>query len=348
MNRLRQSWDWLKWLVALGVLAWLYYGHREAVSQIAQSPKAWGYLGLALGVILSCSLLTFVRWWILVRAQRFEFPLSQAIRLGFVGLVSNFVAPGAVGGDIVKAILMARGQPQRRTTAVATVILDRILGMLGLFLVGALTTLVPSGALDHPDLKSVGWFMWGGSAAGLISLGLMLWPGMTEWGWVRQIRRLPKVGGLAGELIDGVALYQSQPRAVWQAVLLSLIAHSGLITGFWLCALWMKQSWTPDLATHFFFLPTAELFGAFVPVPAGMGALEGAVQWFYERVRPEQVAEADAGAAGFLAALAFRLVYLGIAGLGGGYYLTSRGDLAQAIEQTTKQSPAETTPEVET
>jgi uncharacterized membrane protein YbhN (UPF0104 family) len=342
MNWLKQSWGWLKWVLAVGVLYWLYHGHRAAVAQIAGAPKAWGYLGLALAVLLACNLLTFVRWWILVRAQQFEFPMRQAIRLGFVGLVSNFVAPGAVGGDIVKAILMARDQPQRRTTAVATVVLDRILGMLGLFLVGAFTTLVPSEALDHPDLKSVRWFMWAGSVVGLVSLGMMLWPRVTQSGWVQWIRRVPKVGGLAGELIEGVALFQNRPGAVWRAVLLSLVAHAGLISGFWLCARWMKQAWTPDLATHFFFLPTAELFGAFVPVPAGMGALEGAVQWFYERVRPESVTAEAAGAAGFLAALAFRLVTVGIAALGGGYYLTSRTDISAAMSPTAE--PASSVP----
>jgi uncharacterized membrane protein YbhN (UPF0104 family) len=342
MNWLKQSWGWLKWVLAVGVLYWLYHGHRQAVAQIAGAPKAWGYLGLALAGLLACNLLTFVRWWILVRAQQFEFPMRQAIRLGFVGLVSNFVAPGAVGGDIVKAILMARDQPQRRTTAVATVVLDRILGMLGLFLVGAFTTLVPSEALDHPDLKSVRWFMWTGSVVGLVSLGMMLWPRVTQSGWVQWIRRVPKVGGLAGELIEGVALFQNRPGAVWRAVLLSLVAHAGLISGFWLCARWMKQAWTPDLATHFFFLPTAELFGAFVPVPAGMGALEGAVQWFYERVRPESVTEEAAGAAGFLAALAFRLVTVGIAALGGGYYLTSRTDISAAMSPTAE--PASSVP----
>jgi uncharacterized membrane protein YbhN (UPF0104 family) len=342
MNWLKQSWGWLKWVLAVGVLYWLYHGHRQAVAQIAGAPKAWGYLGLALAVLLACNLLTFVRWWILVRAQQFEFPMRQAIRLGFVGLVSNFVAPGAVGGDIVKAILMARDQPQRRTTAVATVVLDRILGMLGLFLVGAFTTLVPSEALDHPDLKSVRWFMWAGSVVGLVSLGMMLWPRVTQSGWVQWIRRVPKVGGLAGELIEGVALFQNRPGAVWRAVLLSLVAHAGLISGFWLCARWMKQAWTPDLATHFFFLPTAELFGAFVPVPAGMGALEGAVQWFYERVRPESVTAEAAGAAGFLAALAFRLVTVGIAALGGGYYLTSRTDISAAMSPTAE--PASSVP----
>ena len=333
MEWLKRSWSWLKWVVAVGLMGWLYLGHRDAITQIAQAPKAWGYLGMAVVLLLGASLLTFLRWWILVRAQQFDFSMKQAVRLGFVGLVSNFVAPGAVGGDIVKAILMARDQPQRRTSAVATVVLDRILGMLGLFIVGAMTTLVPSGALDHPDLQPVRWLMWGGSIVGMVSLVLMLWPRLTQSAWLRQVERLPRVGHLAGELIRGVGLYQSQPGAVWQAVLLSLVAHAGLITGFWLCALWVKQAWTPDLATHFFFLPTAELFGAFVPVPAGMGALEGAVQWFYERVRPESVPEEVAGAAGFLAALAFRIVTVGIAALGGGYYLTSRNEIAQAMDQ---------------
>jgi uncharacterized membrane protein YbhN (UPF0104 family) len=340
MEWLKRSWRWFKWVVAIGVMGWLFQGHRDAITQIAQGPKSWGYLGLAIILILGASLLTFLRWWILVRAQQFDFSLKQAVRLGFVGLVSNSIAPGAVGGDIVKAILMARDQPQRRTSAVATVVLDRILGMLGLFIVGALTTLVPSGALDHPDLQPVRWLMWGGSLVGLVSLGLMLWPRLTQLAWVQQVERLPRVGHLAGELIRGVGLYQSQPAAVWKAVLLSLVAHSMLITGFWLCACWMRQAWTPDLATHFFFLPTAELFGAFVPVPAGMGALEGAVQWFYERVRPESVAEEAAGAAGFLAALAFRIVTIGISALGAGYYLASRTEIAQAMESRPDEHPA--------
>lgn len=326
--------------MALGLLAWLAYGNREAMAEIARGPKAWGFLGLAVLTLLATYLLSFGRWWILVRAQRFEFPPREAIRLGFIGLVANYVAPGSVGGDIVKAILMVRGQPSRRAVAVATILLDRIVGMLGLFIVGAVVSAVMWKRLDLPELAPVRWLMWTGAVVGLAALVLMLQPWLTRSKPVRALERIPKVGGLFRELIAGVALYQSRPGPVWLALVLGIACQCGLFTGFWFCALWMRQAWTPDLLTHFFFLPTTFLFGAFVPVPAGMGALEGAVQWFYGQVRPETVSADSAAAAGFLAALAFRLVTMSIAALGGGYYLTARGEITKAMEPAATDEPS--------
>jgi len=330
---LKRSWGWLKWPAALGVLAWLYYTNQTALREIAGAPKSWGYLCGALLLIGTACVLTFFRWYLLVRAQQFPFRFRDALRLGFIGLVANYVAPGAVGGDIVKAFLMARGQTSRRTAAVATVVLDRILGMLALVMVGAIVALFPSTTLDHPQLQSVGRFMWAGTAAGLVGLWLMLTPAITHAPWIRRLEKLPKVGHMLGELVHGVELYQSRPATVVLALLISLAGHGGLIAGFYLCALWMKQPWVPDLLTHFYFMPTAELFGAFVPVPAGMGALEGAVQWFYERLKPETVTAEAAAAAGFMAAIAFRLVQLVIAAAGGGYYITARGEIASAMHE---------------
>lgn len=333
-DHLKRSWAWLKWVVALGVLGGLAYGNREALAEVGRGPKDWGFLGLAAIILLATYLLTFLRWWILVRAQRFDFPPRQAIRLGFIGLIANYVAPGAVGGDLVKAFLMARGQASRRTVAVATVVLDRIVGLLGLFLVGSAVALVPSGSLDRPELAPVRWLMWTGAFLGLLGLVLMLQPWLTRSAAVRSFERIPRLGGLVRELIEGVALYQSRPRPVWLALLVGVLCQCGLITGFYFCALWMRQAWTPGLETHFLFLPIAFLFGAFVPVPAGVGALEGAVQWSYGQLRPEGVSEESAAAAGFLAAVAFRMVTMAIAALGGGYYLTARSEIAGATGRT--------------
>jgi uncharacterized membrane protein YbhN (UPF0104 family) len=335
---IRRGWNWLRWLAALGLLGWLGFSQRTAVLQIAGAPKAWGYLVLALVTLLITYLITFLRWWVLVRAQRIPFPPREAIRLGFIGLISNFVTPGAVGGDIVKAFLMGRNQTRRRAVAVATVILDRMLGLLALFLVGALVSLVPSPVLDHPSLAPVRWLMWIGSGVGLTGLVVMLLPRLSHARLLLSLERLPRLGPLARELIEGVALYQSRPGAIWLALGLGLICQLGLITGFHFCALWMKQAWTPDLVSHLFMLPTAQLFAAFMPVPAGTGALEGAMQWFYERVRPDTISSQAAGAAGFLAALAFRLVTMAIAGLGGGYYLTSRREISRAMAPPTDPS----------
>src|SRR5262249_27161693 len=97
-------------------------------------------------VICSASvLLTYVRWFVLVRAQGLPFTFPNAIRLGLIGTYFNAFLPGSVGGDIIKAAFIAREQ-NRRTVAVATVMIDRALGLVGLIWLVAL----------------VGGFFWAG------------------------------------------------------------------------------------------------------------------------------------------------------------------------------------------
>jgi glycosyltransferase 2 family protein len=331
VNQLGKIWAWLKWPAALGILAFLYWQNQKALAQVAQAPKDWGYLLAAVGLIGSSTLVTFLRWYLLVFALGFPFHLRDALRLGFLGLLSNYIAPGSVGGDIVKAILLARDHPSRKTVAVATVLLDRILGLLALFLVGAVASLTPIDVPDDPKLKLCTLLLWAGSIGGLTGVGLMLFPATTRWRWVNALRRLPVVGHLLGELIEGVKLYQTQPGVLLKALALSIVGHAGLISGFYCCALWMRQPWIPDLATHFYFMPNAELFGVLIPLPGGVGPLEAAIQWFYALLRPQTVGQDEAEAAGLIAAIAFRVVTMGIAAIGGAYYFTARREIDAAM-----------------
>jgi len=330
-----QSWKWLKWPVALGILVWMYYQNQEALFKIAATPKNWIYAFLALVLIGGSTLVTFSRWYLLVRAQEFPFRFRDAVRYGFIGLVSNYVAPGSVGGDLFKAVLLARDQTSRKAVAVATVLLDRILGLLALFMVGACATLLPHDIPHNPKLELATALLWGGTLAGLTGLALMLFPATTRWGWVNRLPNLPLVGRIVGELLHGVKLYQSKPKIVLAALGLSLIGHAGLITGFYFCALWMRQPWIPDLTSHFYFMPNAELFGVLIPTPGGMGALEEAISWFYVQLSPELKPDklAEAAGAGAAAAVAFRMVSIAVAAIGGGYYLTSRREISAAIEE---------------
>src|SRR5213076_442328 len=75
--------------------------------------------------------LTMVRWYLLVRALELKLTLRDAFRFGLIGIFFNTFLPGAGGGDIIKAAVLARGQT-RRTAAVATVIMDRLLALWGL------------------------------------------------------------------------------------------------------------------------------------------------------------------------------------------------------------------------
>src|SRR5579862_9125736 len=68
-----QSWKWLKWPVAIGILCWMYWRHEAAISAILETPKIWGYAVLAFLLIAGSTLLTFARWYLLVRGQEFPF-----------------------------------------------------------------------------------------------------------------------------------------------------------------------------------------------------------------------------------------------------------------------------------
>jgi uncharacterized membrane protein YbhN (UPF0104 family) len=329
-----QSWKWLKWPVAIGILAWMYFRNAAAVQAVIGAPKIWGFAVLAFVLIVSSTLLTFARWYLLVRGQEFPFRFRDAVRYGFIGLVANYVAPGAVGGDLFKGVLLARDQSSRRVVAFATVLLDRILGLLALFIVGACTVFFPQGIPGNPKLQMVTWLIWCGAGGGLVGLVAILVPATTEWGWVNRLARLPFVGKIIGELMAGVKLYQAKPKIILGAFGLSLLGHAGLITGFYFCALWMGQPWVPGLVEHFYFLPPAELFSVVLVTPGGVGALEGAVEWFYVQLKPGLVLEAQAAAAGVTAGLAYRVVALSIAALGGVYYFTSRREISTAMAET--------------
>ncbi len=127
----------LKAALGVGLVAYLVVrSWREIVAQ-QWGQLRWPMLAAGFAVLLAATLLTFLRWYVLVRAQGLPFRLRDSLRLGFIGVFFNLLMPSAVGGDLVKAFLLAREQ-RRRTVAVATVLVDRLIGLVGLVLLGGL------------------------------------------------------------------------------------------------------------------------------------------------------------------------------------------------------------------
>ena len=341
-------WQWLKWPVALGLIAVLYWNNQAAIEKLSTTEKNWSLLGLGVICVAVTSLITFVRWYLLVAAQGFDFRLQDALRLGFVGLLFNYVGPGSAGGDLFKAFFLAREQTNRRAVAIATVLLDRIMGVLALFVIGSCTTFLQTDWSSIPELRMTQYGLWIGALAGLAGIALMLSRWFTQSPLVRWLEKLPVIGKHFGELLHGMELYQSQKRVIGLALALSVVGQVVFITGAWCCARSLVPQ-APSLLTHFFFMPIAEVFGALVPTPGGLGALEGAIQGFYVLLTKGTMTTAEANAAGFLAAIAFRLASIVIAAIGAFYYLTARGEIDSAIHAAETASvpaePASTAPD---
>ena len=89
-------------------------------------------------------LLTFVRWWYLVRALAIPLRFSDSIRIGFWGYLFNFLPLGIVGGDVVKTVMLDHEYPRNRAKALASVLVDRVIGLYVLFVVASVAILADS------------------------------------------------------------------------------------------------------------------------------------------------------------------------------------------------------------
>ena len=99
-------------------------------------------LALTLAVYVVIILLTFRRWQKLLEVQDVHLPFATVTRLGMIGLFFNPFLPGAVSGDFIKMAYIAQHTPGRRTEAAMTVMLDRVLGLFGLFIVAGVACLM--------------------------------------------------------------------------------------------------------------------------------------------------------------------------------------------------------------
>ncbi|MCP3919208.1 MAG: flippase-like domain-containing protein [bacterium] len=106
----------------------------------------------ALGFLFFSSLLIVTRWWRLLALIGCPTRWPRALRLTYVGLFFNIALPGVNGGDLARALLVARGHPDRRADAVSSVLVDRILGLVAMAIVAVVAIFIAGDRLTELKL----------------------------------------------------------------------------------------------------------------------------------------------------------------------------------------------------
>ncbi|MFH1022096.1 MAG: lysylphosphatidylglycerol synthase transmembrane domain-containing protein [Planctomycetota bacterium] len=213
----------LKVAVAGGLLYWLF--HRgdigeDVLSRAAAGPWDIGMVLVLQGAILVLSIVR-LRW--LLGAVGVSATLGDTARYTFIGLFIALLGPGAAVGDTVKTVYLARGS-SRKTETVLAVVVDRLMGFMGLVL------LAFAGLLFNLPLFLAGRFrpvMYAvGVAAGVcgvILLFLLIRPGRRvvpgEKGWFARFR-------------EAVDLYRNRPGTLGMCLLISLAVHVMVVISF--------------------------------------------------------------------------------------------------------------------
>lgn len=149
-------------------------------------------LAPALLFLVLASLCVTTRWWRLLALNHCPTRWYDAFRFTYSGLFFNAVIPGINGGDVARAVAVVRGHPDRRGDAFMTVVVDRVLGLVGMVVLGTVLVLLADDRLAPLKLP-VGLF------CGALLLGAALF-------FAPPVRRLVRFEEVARRLPQGERL----------------------------------------------------------------------------------------------------------------------------------------------
>lgn len=318
----------LKVLLAVAILGFLMarIQSQSGFERLWNGPKNWPLLLLAQALILMAFSLSFVRWYLLARGLGLQFHLRDAFRLGSLGYMLNQVSPGSVGGDLLKAVFIAKEQPGRKTEAVATVFIDRVVGLYAILLVASVgLALLGQSAETTTAILSMQKIVWTTAAVGTVGLLLAMSP-LASLSKVHELaERVPVVGPTLVRLLDAVAVYRSRRRYLVGALGLALITHNLVLLAFWIICRSLPV-YAPTLYENASIVPLGLVISTIPLTPGGLGTLEAGFEFLYTTIG---AAEGD----GTIVALTYRAMTYGLAAIGACYYFTAKKKVNRLLHE---------------
>lgn len=129
-------WLMLRLMTGLALLTFVFTRGASVKEVIAAFAGAdGGQLAFALGIALLGEGVTAYKWKLLIESAGGHLPLKKAVRTSLIGMFYNNFFPGSVGGDIVRALIVAKNAGGKAAAAAST-FMQRNTGLAALFFVG--------------------------------------------------------------------------------------------------------------------------------------------------------------------------------------------------------------------
>ena len=129
--------------IAAGIvlLGALFYFRLIDLDELRRALGHPGLLALALLAGIVTIPLAGLRWHLLLRSQGLVLHLWHTIRIVAMGAFFATFLPGGAGGDIVRGVYIYRASHGRRTSALLSIFIDRLIGLAAFIIVGVVATL---------------------------------------------------------------------------------------------------------------------------------------------------------------------------------------------------------------
>jgi uncharacterized protein (TIRG00374 family) len=238
---------------------------------------------LVLGLLLygTALLLTVVRWQWLLAVQGVQVPFGALLRLSLIGVFFNLAIPGAVSGDLVKMGYIAAHAGERKAESMLTILVDRVVGVMGLLIVAAVSVacaLPLLWGLDerYQPLRVAALSVALGSVVGVIGVILVEFraplvrqPGVS-WLLARLGELLPaKLRDLVARLVTALDLYRYHRGTMLKATVLAVAVHTLLAIDLYALGKAVGES---SLGLHHYVI-AASVANAVASIPATPGGV---------------------------------------------------------------------------
>jgi uncharacterized protein (TIRG00374 family) len=270
-----------KFAVALLLMTYLVKSGNLDLASLASLMTPFNvFLGLFL-VGINTVLLAW-RWLFLLRARGFNPKVSYVGSLYLIGMFFNFALPGSVGGDFVKGFYIARDHKERRTDAVFSIFIDRVLGLYTFFLL----TLVAV-AFDFKFVMGHEQIRWVAISCFSVFMGMTLFfiaafsNRLQRWLRVHHLEKISPRLRLVVRTLEVFREFGTNRKVIMASVAVSLLSQIAMLLFFYFVGIALGEtdvSWR----VYLFAVPMGYLATALPIAPAGIGVGQVAFHYLFE------------------------------------------------------------------
>jgi len=228
----------LKLSLALGIIYWLIQSGKLDFTLVSKSISSGPYWIICLLLIFFQASLSSVRWKIILEINsKINFPPLKVMKVTWIGLFFNSFLPGAVTGDFIKLLYIRDIDPKMsKTYLVTSVLIDRILGLIGLLSILGLSTLFfYSDIIEYgPQMKNLLHFNLLLFAGALVFMALLLAPKSVQSLFLNTTIKIPIIGAKINKTLSGVWLIGSNKKSLFLSLLISVFLQCITIVTFYI------------------------------------------------------------------------------------------------------------------
>ena len=258
------------------------YGLRLLGNSFSVAGRNWYYLLAAVACFFGCLSLCAVRWKCVLAAQGLQLTWRGTLAIFFIGHFFNAFMFGSTGGDVVKAYYAAKRTGHRKTEAVSTVFIDRVMGLLAMILLTTVTMLVRLRFFlaDIRTRYALFFMLWVAFFTAFVFVIMFAMRRLMDRSALFRRALETRVGRVFHRVYNSFYLCLTHPRLLAKTLSLSLMNQVLILVLMWMLGLSLEIN--AGFLDYVSLGPTINTFAAIPLTPGGLGLREFAAVMYLD------------------------------------------------------------------